>query len=144
MLAYMVMAIFHHFRATIYLFDQYGRLLNHTNVFLQFLQMPEWAHHTRMTSHIYWPNLKDTKCKNSFDQFTLWKSDRFYLLIIVTFSCFSSAEDRTDSSQSSWSLLNPPLNIVNLCCRPSITETTTKYGNLNLLAHSLLVSLVSV
>lgn len=48
---------------------------------------------------------------------------RFHLLTTVTFSRFSSAEDRTESSQSSCSLLSPPLNMVNLRSTPSVSET---------------------
>lgn len=51
---------------------------------------------------------------------------RFNLQTIVTLSCFSSAEDRRESSQASWSLPNPPLNIANLSLRPSPTITRTQ------------------
>jgi len=51
------------------------------------------------------------------------------LLTSVTLSRLSSAQDRTEPSQSSWSLLKPPLNIVNLCSRPLDTETRTQKMN---------------
>lgn len=62
-------------------------------------------------------------CNVYSDCYTISKTDTFYLLTIVTLSCFSSAKDRTESNQFSWSLPNPPLNIVNRSRRPPLSET---------------------
>lgn len=80
---------------------------------------------THLTNHPHWLQLKQAENKDIISEI-----DGCDLLTIVTLSCLSSAEDRTDANQSSWSLLNPPLNLVNLCSRWS-KDTETRTPNIN-------------